>query len=134
MNVLLLSRLTDYFQDESGWAWFIPLHNGTTSVGIVMDEATSKDKKSKMDKDETSPLSLRHYFQELNLAPRIKSLIGDGVFVQEANKPQIRSASDYSYSSTSYSGPNYRLVGDAAGMAEGILHCFDYLIANNSIH
>ncbi|KAK7691668.1 hypothetical protein QCA50_005067 [Cerrena zonata] len=24
--------------DESGWAWFIPLHNGLTSVGIVMDQ------------------------------------------------------------------------------------------------
>ncbi|THH13242.1 hypothetical protein EW146_g6960 [Bondarzewia mesenterica] len=30
-----------YFEaltDESGWAWFIPLHNGTTSVGVVMDQ------------------------------------------------------------------------------------------------
>ena len=25
-----------YRADESGWAWFIPLHNGLTSVGIVM--------------------------------------------------------------------------------------------------
>ncbi|KAG6898580.1 hypothetical protein C0993_005872, partial [Termitomyces sp. T159_Od127] len=23
--------------DESGWAWFIPLHNGTTSIGIVVN-------------------------------------------------------------------------------------------------
>ncbi|KDQ55196.1 hypothetical protein JAAARDRAFT_196058 [Jaapia argillacea MUCL 33604] len=26
--------------DESGWAWFIPLHNGLTSVGVVMDQKT----------------------------------------------------------------------------------------------
>ncbi|TFK47870.1 FAD/NAD(P)-binding domain-containing protein [Heliocybe sulcata] len=24
--------------DESGWAWFIPLHNGLTSIGVVMDQ------------------------------------------------------------------------------------------------
>ena len=24
--------------DESGWAWFIPLHNGLTSVGVVMEQ------------------------------------------------------------------------------------------------
>ncbi|PCH36715.1 FAD/NAD(P)-binding domain-containing protein [Wolfiporia cocos MD-104 SS10] len=24
--------------DESGWAWFIPLHNGLTSVGVVMSQ------------------------------------------------------------------------------------------------
>ncbi|KAF8973166.1 hypothetical protein BDZ97DRAFT_1900957 [Flammula alnicola] len=28
--------------DESGWAWFIPLHNGTTSVGVVMNEKIVK--------------------------------------------------------------------------------------------
>lgn len=27
-----------YSTDESGWAWFIPLHNGLTSVGVVMDQ------------------------------------------------------------------------------------------------
>ncbi|KAI0783000.1 hypothetical protein C8Q75DRAFT_482022 [Abortiporus biennis] len=24
--------------DESGWAWFIPLHDGLTSIGVVMDQ------------------------------------------------------------------------------------------------
>lgn len=32
--------------DESGWAWFIPLHDGTTSVGFVMNQEISKKKKA----------------------------------------------------------------------------------------
>jgi flavin-dependent dehydrogenase len=31
---------------ECGWAWFIPLHNGTVSVGFVMDSETSAKKKA----------------------------------------------------------------------------------------
>ena len=49
--------------DESGWAWFIPLHNGKTSVGVVMDENVSKRKKASMEKKGDNTLVLRHYLQ-----------------------------------------------------------------------
>lgn len=26
-----------FFPDASGWCWYIPLHNGTTSVGVVQN-------------------------------------------------------------------------------------------------
>ncbi len=29
--------------DASGWVWFIPLHNGTHSVGIVMNQAKATE-------------------------------------------------------------------------------------------
>ncbi|KAJ7848280.1 putative halogenase [Mycena olivaceomarginata] len=90
--------------DETGWAWFIPLHNGTVSVGVVLSETASKTKKAHSLDIEA------HYRTELKLAPGLMKLIGDGRLVSE-----IKSAGDYSYSSSNnqYSGPNYRIVGDA---------------------
>ena len=38
------------FPDESGWAWFIPLHTGLTSVGVVVDKEThARREKSRSD-------------------------------------------------------------------------------------
>jgi flavin-dependent dehydrogenase len=97
--------------DESGWAWFIPLHDGTTSVGIVMNQDIMiKKKKSSPNLDSES-----FYLQELKRTPALLSLIGDGTLVKDHGQV-IRSASDYSYSATSYAGPNHRCIGDAAGV------------------
>ncbi|TFY60324.1 hypothetical protein EVG20_g7463 [Dentipellis fragilis] len=42
--------------DESGWAWFIPLHNGTTSVGVVMNkDAFSKHSRSRSTRGSPTP-------------------------------------------------------------------------------
>jgi len=102
--------------DESGWAWFIPLHNGRTSVGVIMDEKISKRKKVNMGKKGDNNLLLHHYLQELkDNCPKIGELIGQGVLTEYSRGPQIRTAGDYSYSGTSYAGLNYRIVGDAGG-------------------
>ncbi|TFK37701.1 hypothetical protein BDQ12DRAFT_724147 [Crucibulum laeve] len=101
--------------DESGWAWSIPLHNGTTSVGIVMDEEVSKRKKSEMG-DDKSPLAF--YTHELSNCPGIKALLTKGTLIKDDNGVAIKSASDYSYSATSYSGPNYRVIGDAGAFID----------------
>ncbi|KAF8999777.1 hypothetical protein BDQ17DRAFT_1391411 [Cyathus striatus] len=102
-------------KDESGWAWFIPLHNGTTSVGIVMDEEISKKKKAILDKEHSTLTD--HYIKEMDTAPGIKKLLENATLVKETT-PAIKSASDYSYSATSYSGPNYRIVGDAGAFID----------------
>lgn len=105
--------------DESGWAWFIPLQNGKTSVGVVMDENVSKRKKANMEKKGDDSLLLRHYLQELTAnAPKIKSLVGEGSLIEYSGGPKVRTASDYSYSSTSYAGSNYRIVGDAGAFID----------------
>jgi flavin-dependent dehydrogenase len=92
--------------DETGWAWFIPLANGTTSVGVVLKETASHEKKSKQ------PDAKAHYLTELQLTPGLIKLLGDARLVSE-----IKTAGDYSYSSLNnhYSGPNFRIVGDAGG-------------------
>lgn len=81
-----------------------------------MDETVSKRKKANMErKGDDSPL-LRHYLQELSTnAPKINGLIGEGKLVEYSGGPKVRTASDYSYSGTSYAGLNYRIVGDAGG-------------------
>ncbi|CAF9915736.1 MAG: hypothetical protein HETSPECPRED_002570 [Heterodermia speciosa] len=94
-----------YFEalrDGSGWVWFIPLHDGTTSVGVVMNQdfATSKKREASSSRD--------FYLSSLKLVPNMQKLLKSGSFVSD-----LKSASDFSYSSSSYAGPCLRIVGDA---------------------
>ncbi|KAL9047357.1 MAG: hypothetical protein Q9214_000041 [Letrouitia sp. 1 TL-2023] len=95
-----------YFEaltDESGWAWFIPLHDNTTSVGVVMNQEIMNRKRT------ASGLSSRDfYLSSLKLAPHLFEFLSGGEVVTE-----IKSASDFSYSSSSYAFPYARIVGDA---------------------
>ncbi|KAH7872221.1 FAD/NAD-binding domain-containing protein [Lentinula edodes] len=96
--------------DKLGWAWLIPLHNGMTSIGVVMHEETSKSKRL----GQLNSLK-NHYFQQLKLAPGVQALIGTkGYFVNGS----IKMTSDYSYHATSYSGDHYRIIGDAAAFVD----------------
>lgn len=90
--------------DASGWCWLIPLHNGTSSVGIVQNQDAASTKKKAMG----SPSQEDFYKESLNLAPRIKELLSEA----EMAAP-VKQASDWSYSATCYASPNVRIVGDA---------------------
>ncbi|KAI0839910.1 FAD/NAD(P)-binding domain-containing protein, partial [Hypoxylon sp. FL0890] len=101
-----------YFEalsDASGWCWFIPLQDGTHSVGIVQnqDMATAKKRAA------GSPPAKEFYFQSLDLAPGIKELLSKGELVSE-----IRSASDWSYSASAYAFPYARIAGDAGSFID----------------
>lgn len=48
------------------------------------------------------------YLKSLELAPNLSKLLGDGKLTTE-----IKNASDFSYSSSSYASPYTRIVGDA---------------------
>jgi flavine halogenase len=105
--------------DESGWAWFIPLHNGTTSVGVVMNQ---KIYNSRLDNaNVTCPSRPRgpsdstltsRYLSSLHLAPGVVNLITQSGILEGGS---VKSASDFSYSANSYAGPGYRIIGDAGG-------------------
>ncbi|CDO75697.1 hypothetical protein BN946_scf184585.g10 [Trametes cinnabarina] len=129
--------------DESGWAWFIPLHKGVTSVGIVMDQkqlgirsrASSSaggspslgghTRRDSLSARASSTLAER-YLSFLQLAPGVLELIGDGELValktdeddDEPEGPMARTASDYSYSATEYAGQGWRVVGDAGSFID----------------
>ncbi|KAF2128241.1 FAD/NAD(P)-binding domain-containing protein [Dothidotthia symphoricarpi CBS 119687] len=97
-----------YFEalsDGSGWAWFIPLHDGTTSVGVVINQEVATRKKKEMG----SSGSKAFYLEMLKAVPRILGpMLKDATLVTE-----IKAASDWSYSASSYASYNTRIVGDA---------------------
>ncbi|KAJ2916304.1 hypothetical protein MD484_g4125, partial [Candolleomyces efflorescens] len=110
--------------DESGWAWFIPLHNGATSVGIVMNEKVYKSGGSSL---APSPFSeaaapnpgnshlVAKYISSIGLAPGVVELITQSGVMDEGS---VKSASDFSYSADSYAGEGYRIVGDAGAFID----------------
>ncbi|KAL5050846.1 hypothetical protein BDW71DRAFT_203563 [Aspergillus fruticulosus] len=91
-------------EDGSGWAWFIPLHNGTTSVGVVMEQSsfTAKEKAMK------NPSSRGFLLEHIKHAPGIADLLVNATLVSE-----VKSATDWSYSASTYAAPYIRIVGDA---------------------
>lgn len=111
--------------DETGWAWIIPLHNGTTSVGFVMHITNSNKKKARLNPDGSKMSLTDHYHDQLQYVPGVRELIGDkGTFIEGSTK----STSDFSYSATRYSGDHFRLIGDAAST------CLIYLVLLRGAH
>lgn len=101
--------------DEQGWAWAIPLHDGTTSVGVVMHSDASKAKKDILTPEGQKPTLTEHYLDQLKFLPGVRALIGDtGKFIPGSTK----SASDYSYFATHYSGDHLRIIGDAGNFVD----------------
>ncbi|KAJ7062686.1 putative halogenase [Mycena amicta] len=109
--------------DESGWAWFIPLHNGTTSVGVVLKEDSSRSKKNGSGSDART-----HYVSQLKLAPGVLHLLGDAKITGD-----VKSAGDYSYSATQYAGPHYRIAGDAGAFIDPFFSSGVHLAFTNAL-
>ncbi|CAK5265597.1 unnamed protein product [Mycena citricolor] len=126
--------------DETGWAWFIPLHDGSTSVGVVMDQKVYAERiKSPVPKhsfpisavpDATESVALSHYLFSLSLAPGALALITKK---GKMSAKGIQSASDYSYTAKSYADAGYRIVGDAGALticASMRGHCSEIVAAD----
>ncbi|KAJ7452594.1 hypothetical protein FB451DRAFT_1523706, partial [Mycena latifolia] len=97
----------DALTDESGWVWFIPLHDGRVSVGFLLKEDLSRAKKAEVSGPDTTET---HYSNRVQFVPGLRQLLGDAKFLGE-----VGSAADYSFSAAQYAGPNYRIAGDAGG-------------------
>ncbi|KAI2627784.1 hypothetical protein GGR54DRAFT_636906 [Hypoxylon sp. NC1633] len=96
-----------YFEaltDASGWIWYIPLHTGKVSVGVVMNQNVSTDKKRSTGADSKSL-----YLDTLKGTPGIQKLLEKSTLVSDT-----KSASDWSYSAPAYASPYVRMAGDAA--------------------
>ncbi|KAK3297914.1 O-methyltransferase-domain-containing protein [Chaetomium fimeti] len=98
------SPFFEALQDASGWCWFIPLHDGTHSIGIVQNQQMATDKK----RAAGSPSTKEFYMQSLQHVPGIRELLSKAELVSD-----VKSASDWSYSADSYAFPYARIVGDA---------------------
>ncbi|EPQ51290.1 FAD/NAD P-binding domain-containing protein [Gloeophyllum trabeum ATCC 11539] len=99
--------------DELGWAWLIPLHDGTTSIGVVMHQNISNKKKA--DYPGGRPTLTEHYLDQMKFLPGVLDLIGNEGSLVEGS---IKSSTDYSYHSSSYSGDHFRILGDAASFVD----------------
>ncbi|KAJ7319134.1 FAD/NAD-binding domain-containing protein [Mycena albidolilacea] len=99
--------------DGLGWAWLIPLHDGTTSIGVVMHQDISNKKKKEYP---GGPPSLKdHYLHELSRLPGVLKLIAEKGCLVEGS---VRGSTDYSYSAPRYSGDHFRIIGDAANFVD----------------
>lgn len=86
---------------DEGWFWFIPLHDGTTSVGAVVDVERYRDLAA--DDPESTYAGLIARCPEI--AARTKSATRVG---------PVRVIRDYSYDSTRFHGRRWLMAGDAA--------------------
>ncbi len=101
--------------DESGWVWFIPLHDGTTSVGVVMDKDIASRKKKLYDIENHDEKLHAFYLDELKHAPGAIKLIGNGVLRTRPGESAIKTTSDFSYCASQHAGDHFRIAGDAGG-------------------
>jgi halogenation protein CepH len=86
---------------NDGWFWYIPLHDGTMSVGAVIDVRRWHELAS------TDPEGT--YRDLISRCPPIATKLAHATLVSP-----IRIIRDYSYDSHRFYGPGYLLAGDAA--------------------
>jgi 2-polyprenyl-6-methoxyphenol hydroxylase-like FAD-dependent oxidoreductase len=84
-----------------GWFWFIPLHDGTTSVGAVVDAGRF----AAQAKGDATAL----YHRLVAACEPVAQRLREARLVSP-----VRVIRDYSYSSRRFYGPGYLLAGDAA--------------------
>ncbi|KAG6919692.1 hypothetical protein DXG01_002638 [Tephrocybe rancida] len=101
------------FTDETGWAWYIPLHDGTMSVGVIISKESYSAKKAYLASNGVDDSNTTLYIEQLAHAPGLLRLLGVAKLSSE-----IKSAGDYSYSATQYAGPYYRIAGDAGAFID----------------
>lgn len=106
----------------TGWVWFIPLA-GKISVGIVMHETDN----TALRREYGSNIQ-EHYLRTLARAPNVMELLKDTKLDDE-----VRMASDYSYSATSYAGPGWRLAGDAGAFIDPFFSSGVHLAFNSGL-
>lgn len=91
----------------NGWFWYIPLSDGTVSVGYV----------TPIDEFKKSGLSLEELYREqLGQAVEVKALTEGAT-----QATGFRNIKDWSYTCKQFQGPGWALVGDAAAFIDPLL-------------
>ncbi len=104
---------------EHGWFWFIPLKDGTTSVGAVCWPAYLKSRK-------VDPTTF--FMQTIAMAPEIADRLKEA----ELTAP-VTATGNYSYQSTRMSGSGYLMVGDAWAFIDPVFSSGVYLAMNSAM-
>lgn len=85
---------------EHGWFWFIPLADGTTSVGAVCWAYYLKAR--------DKPLK-EYFYDTLALCPELHDRLKDAELVDDT----VHATGNFSYASTHATGERYLMIGDA---------------------
>jgi flavin-dependent dehydrogenase len=102
------------FWFEHGWIWFIPLADGTTSVGATCWPSYLK----------TRDKPLKEFFLDtLALAPPLMERLRDATLVDDA----AHATGNYSYSASQATGSRWLLVGDAFAFVDPVFSSGVYL-------
>ena len=102
-----------------GWFWFIPLADGTTSVGAVVWPyyLKSRDK------------PLPEFFREtIALCPQLAERLCDATLVDE----QVHATGNYSYLGTQCVGERYAMLGDAFAFVDPVFSSGVYLAMSSA--
>ncbi len=104
---------------EHGWFWFIPLKDGTTSVGAVCWPAYLRSRK-------TDPTTF--FLATVAMAPEIADRLKDAALTAP-----VTATGNYSYTSERMSGPGYLMVGDAWAFIDPVFSSGVYLAMNSAM-
>ncbi|KAF8206001.1 putative halogenase [Mycena galopus ATCC 62051] len=110
---------------EALTAWFIPLAGNKVSVGVVINETSSRMKKAQQPDVEA------HYRTQVALCPGLMKLLGEKARLVTP----VKSGGDYSYSTSNdqYCGPGYRICGDAAAFIDPLFSSGVHLAFTNAL-
>ena len=103
---------------QHGWFWFIPLKDGTTSVGAVCWPAYMKTRT-------TDPTTF--FMQTIALAPEVAGRLANA----ELTAP-VTATGNYSYYSERMTGDGYLMVGDAWAFIDPVFSSGVYLAMNSA--
>ncbi len=101
------------FWFDHGWFWFIPLRDGTTSVGLVCHADFIKTRKT----DVTT------FFKDvIAMSPALADRLSEAEMIEPAT-----ATGNYSYTANRIWGPGYLMVGDAYSFIDPVFSSGVYL-------
>lgn len=106
------------FWFEHGWFWFIPLRDGTTSVGAVCWPYYLRQRKS----DPTA-----FFLETIKLCPPLAARLKEAKLTGPAT-----ATGNYSYLSRSMTGPSHILLGDAFAFIDPVFSSGVFLAMNSA--
>ena len=85
--------------DETGCAWFIPLHNGTMSVSVMQDQGDAANTKHVLHECKGNCTLVDYYLDELKAAPGVLRYITNGklVLTGKGSCMHIKQVANFSY-------------------------------------
>jgi flavin-dependent dehydrogenase len=102
------------FWFEHGWFWFIPLADGTTSIGAVCWPHYLKSR--------SKPLT-EFFHDTIALCPELEQRLAGAGLVDD----RVYATGNYSYSSAKSSGDRYLMIGDAYAFVDPVFSSGVYL-------